>query len=156
MRILGIDYGSKRVGVALGDTETRVASAWEVLANGDDLNDLAGRVAAVAKREDAKTIVVGIPRPLKDASLENAQIREIRGFIVALRDVGLDVEEWDEALTSKIAAQQERASRPLTAAGRAGTRGEKRDDLAAAAMLEGWLVGEGISKTEGRKSKFEE
>ena len=139
MRILGIDYGSKRVGVALGDTETRLASAWEVLANGGDLNDLVVRVAAVAKREDAKTIVVGIPRPLKDASLENAQIREIRGFIVALRDVGLDVEEWDESLTSQIAARQEQAGRPLTAAGRQKSGGVKRDDLAAAAILEGWL-----------------
>jgi putative holliday junction resolvase len=139
MRVLGVDYGAKRVGVALGDTETRVASAWEVLPHGGDLHDLAARVASIATREDVKQVVVGIPRPLKQASMENAQVREIRGFIMALRDAGLTVVEWDESLTSKVAAQHEQALRPLTAAGRQKSGGAKRDDLAAAAMLEGWL-----------------
>lgn len=138
MRVLGIDYGSKRVGVALGDTETRVASPWEVLPNGG-LDALASRIADIAEREDVERIVVGIPRPLKDASLENDQVREIRGCILALKEAGLDVVEWDETLTSKIAARQEQEARALTAAGRPKSKGEKRDDLAATAMLEGWL-----------------
>lgn len=139
MRVLGIDYGSKRVGIALGDTESRIASAWEVLPNGSGLESLASRVADIAEREDAERMVIGIPRPLKDATLENDQIREIRAFALALKEAGLDVEEWDEALTSKVAAHQEQAARPLTAAGRVKSKGEKRDDLAAAAMLQSWL-----------------
>ncbi len=142
MRILGIDYGGKRVGVALGDTETRVASPWEVIPN-EGLEGVASKVADIAEREEVEKIVVGIPRPLKDASLDNDQIREIRGFILALRDVGLDVVEWDETMTSKIAAVQEQEGRPLTAAGRPSSKGGKRDDLAAAVMLEGWLSQEG-------------
>lgn len=139
MRVLGIDYGSKRVGIALGDTETRIANAWEVLSNDNGLDGLASRIADLAEREDAEKIVVGIPKPLQDASLENDQVREIRGFILALKETGLDVVEWDEGLTSKIAAQQEQEGRPLTAAGRPSSKGGKRDDLAAAAMLDGWL-----------------
>jgi putative Holliday junction resolvase len=139
MRVLGIDYGSKRVGIALGDTETRIASPWEVLVNDAGLEALAAKIADIVEREDAEKVVVGIPRPLQQADLENDQVREIRGFIVVLRDAGLDVVEWDEALTSKLAALHEREGRPLTAAGRTSSKGGKRDDLAAAAMLEGWL-----------------
>ena len=138
MRVLGIDYGSKRVGVALGDTETRVASPWEVIVN-DGLETLSSKIGDLVEKEEVEKVIVGIPHPLKDASFDNDQIREIRGFILALRDAGLEVEESDEALTSKVAAQQEQAMRPQTAAGRPSSRGEKRDDLAAAAMLEGWL-----------------
>lgn len=139
MRILGIDYGAKRVGIALGDTESRIASAWEVLPNEGGLEALASRVADIVEREDAEQVLVGIPRPLKDASLENTQVREIRGFIVALKDIGLNVIEWDEALTSKVAAGQEMEGRSLTAAGRVKSGGGKRDDLAAAALLQSWL-----------------
>lgn len=139
MRVLGIDYGSKRVGIALGDTETQIANAWEVIANDTGLDQLASRIADIAEREDAEKAVIGIPRPLQDASLENDQVREIRGFVLALKEAGLDVVEWDEAFTSKLAAQLEQDGRPLTAAGHQKSKGEKRDDLAAAAMLEGWL-----------------
>jgi putative Holliday junction resolvase len=138
MRVLGIDYGSKRVGIALGDTETRLATAWQVMPN-DGLESLVSGIADLAEKEEAEQVVVGVPHPLQDAALENDQVREIRGFIAALKESGLDVVEWDEGLTSKIAAQQEQEGRPLTAAGRASSKGEKRDDLAAAAMLDGWL-----------------
>jgi putative Holliday junction resolvase len=138
MRVLGIDYGSKRVGVALGDTETGIATAWAVLPN-EGLELLAARIAEIAKKEEAACVVVGIPKPLRDASLENAQVQEIRGVMVILREAGLVVEEWDEGYSSAVAAQHEVAGRGMTAAGRTKSRGEKRDDLAAAVMLEGWL-----------------
>jgi putative Holliday junction resolvase len=139
MRVLGIDYGSKRVGVALGDTETRIANAWEVVLNDSGMEALAMKIVDIAGQEQVEKIIVGIPRPLKDASFENDQVREIRGFILALKEAGLDVVEWDEALTSKVAAQQEQESRPLTAAGRPSSKGGKRDDLAAAVILQNWL-----------------
>lgn len=138
MRVLGIDYGSKRVGVALGDTETRIASAWEVLPN-EGTETLVVRIADILKREGAESLVVGIPRPLQDSALNNGQVQEIRKFISALREHGLDVFEWDEALTSKMAARQEFDGRSLTAAGRVTSKGGKRDDMAAAAILDGWL-----------------
>ncbi|MEN9558095.1 MAG: hypothetical protein RL141_464 [Candidatus Parcubacteria bacterium] len=138
MRVLGIDYGAKRIGVALGDTQTRIATAWEVIPN-DGLDAAASRVADIAEKEEAEKIIIGIPMPLRDATLENDQVREIRGFIFALREAGLYVEEWDEAYSSALAAHQEMAGRALTGAGRVKSSGGKRDDLAAAALLEGWL-----------------
>ncbi|MBU0540282.1 Holliday junction resolvase RuvX [Patescibacteria group bacterium] len=128
MRLLGIDYGSKRVGIALGDTETKIATPWEVLLNDSRLNILKA-IHEIAEREGVEKIVVGVPRPLKDQTLENEQVKEIRLFIKDLEAQGIAVVEADETLTSKLAA------------GQMVERGEKgkRDDLAATAILQGWL-----------------
>lgn len=128
MRALGIDYGSKRIGVALGDTESRIASPWEVV-EFESREEALARIREIAALEDAKLIVVGIPRPLKDTALKNEQVEEIRNFIEDLKSAGLEVEEEDETLTSRLAAVQVRDR---------GERG-KRDDLAAAAILQAWL-----------------
>lgn len=138
MRVLGVDYGGKRVGVALGDTETQIATAWEVVAN-DGVDSVVSRMMDIAEREEVERIVVGVPKPLQDASLENDQVQEVRGFIAALRDAGATVEEWDESFSSVVAARHEQRGRALTGAGRTKMKGEKRDDLAAAVLLEGWL-----------------
>lgn len=128
MRILGIDYGSKRVGIALGDTESRIATPWSVLPNEGALA-LLSKIHDIVERDLVSEIVVGIPRPLKDPKLENDQIREVRKFIAGLQGFGLPLHEEDEALSSKLAARQ------VAAAGEKG----KRDDLAAAAILQTWL-----------------
>jgi putative holliday junction resolvase len=128
MRVLGIDYGSKRVGLALGDTDSRVASPWGHLPN-EGVLDLVARIHEIVKRDEVETIVVGIPRPLRDSSLENDQVQEIRNFITSLSGLGVSVVESDETLTSQLAARQ---------ALEMGER-EKRDDLAAAAILQSWL-----------------
>lgn len=128
MRILGIDYGSKRIGIALGDTESRIATPWEVLQNDGRLNILK-EIHEIAAREGVEKIVVGVPRPLKDQTLENEQMKEVRLFIKDLEAQGISIVEADETLSSKLAA------------GQMVERGEKgkRDDLAAAAILQGWL-----------------
>lgn len=128
MRVIGIDYGRARIGIALGDTDSRIANAWEVLENkGTDLS--VARIAEICKEEGAEKVVLGLPRPLRDALSDNAQTIEIKAFADALRSVGLDVHMADEALTSRVAAAQARES---------GRRGAQ-DDLAASAILQGWL-----------------
>lgn len=128
MRILGIDYGSKRVGLALGDTESKIATPWAVLPNEGALA-LLGKIHDVIERDLVSEIVVGIPRPLKDSALENNQVREVRKFLAGLKGLNLPVHEEDEVLSSKLAARQ---------VADAGEKG-KRDDLAAAAILQTWL-----------------
>ncbi len=128
MRILGIDYGSKRVGIALGDTGSKIATPWSVLPNEGALPLLA-KIHEIAEHDQVEEIVVGIPHPLKDSSLENEQVREINKFILGLKGLNLPIHEIDEAMSSKLAARQ------VTAAGGRG----KRDDLAAAAILQTWL-----------------
>ncbi|MBU2613094.1 Holliday junction resolvase RuvX [Patescibacteria group bacterium] len=128
MRVLGIDFGGKRVGVALGDTESCIASPWAELP-GEDRLDLLRRIHEIAEREGVGTIVVGVPRPLGKQSRETNQAKTIRAFIEDVKAQGLPVVEADETLSSKLAATQQRE------------RGEsgKRDDLAAAAILQSWL-----------------
>ncbi|MCI0479463.1 Holliday junction resolvase RuvX [Candidatus Uhrbacteria bacterium] len=130
MRVLGIDYGARRVGIALGDTATGIASPWDVVSGADRL-ELLRRLHETIALEGVDAVVVGVPRPLRDRTRETAQAKEIRAFIEDLRAQGVTVEEADESLTSKLAQVQMRE------------RGEKgkRDDLAAAAILQGWLDG---------------
>lgn len=131
MRVLGLDYGAKRVGAALGDTASRIASPWTVIES-DSRLDLMRRIHEIVESEKIETIVVGVPRPLGDRKRETDQAKEIRAFIADLKAQGVAVEEADESLSTKLAATQMRE------------RGEtgKRDDLAAAAILQSWLDGQ--------------
>lgn len=128
MRVLGIDYGRERVGVALGDTETRLASPWTVV-HAKTNPEVVAALCEIVLRERVTRIVVGVPRPLDGSPYANAQLEEVRAFIEALRALDVGIEEEDERLTSRLAAAQVRE------------RGEKgkRDDLAAAAILQSWL-----------------
>lgn len=128
MRLLGLDYGSSRIGVALGDDVTKVATPWDVIKN-IDVEDVFLRLHELMSREGVERIVVGIPRPLADQARETEQAKDIRRFIAHLRMDGFDVVEADETLTTKIAADQVKEM---------GGRG-KRDDLAAAAILQAYL-----------------
>jgi putative Holliday junction resolvase len=128
MRVLGIDYGSKRVGLALGDTESKLASPWGVIPN-EGFDRLTDRISEIIDRDEAERIIVGIPRPLQDPTSTNQQVREVQEFVDVLKTAGVEVEVADEALTSKLSK---------TLAKEAGVK-EKRDDLAAAVMLQGWL-----------------
>jgi putative Holliday junction resolvase len=128
MRVLGIDYGSSRVGIALGDTESRVASPWMVLQNHDE-ERLIKDISDLFKSESAELIVVGIPHILRDMSVETNQARTILNFVEQLKAAQLPVETIDESLTTRIAARQ------MIERGEKG----KRDDLAAAAILQSWL-----------------
>jgi putative holliday junction resolvase len=80
MRVLGIDYGAKRIGLALGDTETCVATPWDVLSEMNMLGMLA-KIHDAIQRDGVEAIVVGVPRPLKEPMLENEQMRTVRAFI---------------------------------------------------------------------------
>jgi putative Holliday junction resolvase len=130
MRLIGLDYGAVRIGVALGDTVTRVASPWNLIHN-DSIEDTVQRLQDLMKREQAEAIVVGVPRPLGDQTRETEQAREILGFIDQLRGAGFVVHEQNETLTTKVAADQVKEM---------GGKG-KRDDLAAAAILQNYLDG---------------
>ena len=128
MRVLGLDYGSRRIGVALGDTESKIASPWGVISYDDRLDALA-RIHDITVRDLVEAIVVGVPHLTSDTKKQTEQMKEARVFIEDVQRWGLPVHETDETLSSKLAAVQMRDR---------GQKG-KRDDLAAAAILQGWL-----------------
>src|SRR5918999_45766 len=129
--ILGVDPGERRIGGAVADLETRIARPVEVIDS--RAVDPVLRIAVLVRDLGATEIVVG--RPVNLAGEEGPAVETQRAFVDSLRRaVEVDVEEYDERLTSVVA---ERALREV-GAGRA-RRKELRDAIAAQVMLQGYL-----------------
>ena len=139
-RILAIDPGEKRIGVAAGDLRTRVAVPLTTIEPGADPVEA---VARLAEEEGAEAIVVGLALSLSGALGPQAQRAQSLADALARR-LHIPVHTWDERLTS--AEARTRLSRPD---GRASARGgrpsrAKRargdvDALAAAIILQAFL-----------------
>jgi putative Holliday junction resolvase len=129
--VIGLDHGSKRIGVAVGDDETRQAFARPALLRRNVAADLA-QIAALAAAERTTRIVVGLPRNMDGT--EGAQAAAARVFGAQLGTIGLEVDFVDERLSSWQAGED------LAAAGRRPERasGEK-DSAAARLILQEWL-----------------
>lgn len=105
MRILGIDYGDKKIGLAFGDTGARVAVPLEVIKNEGDatLQELSRRI----QEEDIDRVVVGVPLP--QGSHSSIQLEKTRRFIAALAGiVKIPVVEEDESFTSAESIRMQR------------------------------------------------
>lgn len=103
--ILGLDYGSKRVGVAIAHQGVNIASPLTTIENSDSLlNDL----TELATREKARLFVVGLPRNLNGDDTE--QTRIVREFAVQLEDAGYDVALQDEAATTIAVGKGDKSS----------------------------------------------
>lgn len=127
---MGVDYGRGRIGLALGDTESRIATPLEVLqASGGSLLSLVDRLVALAKQEGITELVMGVPFPLNDQTHETAQAKEIRQVIAACRAAGLVIHEQNETWSTRWAERQARES----------ARRGPADDLAATTILQGYL-----------------
>jgi putative Holliday junction resolvase len=103
VKVLALDYGAARTGVAVSDatgTLARPLTVVERAASEPGLRRLAELVAA----EGADRVVVGLPLTLRGE--EGAQARETAGFVAALRRaVPVPVESFDERFTTALAAQ---------------------------------------------------
>jgi putative Holliday junction resolvase len=131
-RALGVDYGAKRVGIAVSDALGIAATAVEVIEETDP-GKSAKRVAAIAKDRDAKVLVFGMPINM-DGTEHDATAR-VKAFAEqCARMSGLPVEYIDERLTTR------QAERHLWAAGLAQKGRKARVDMVAAALLlQAWL-----------------
>jgi len=104
MRILGVDYGTKRIGLAIGEIEVKMAFAKKVIpSTGNPMKD-AQNVARFCKEEECASIVVGLP--VRARGEEGRQACITREFAEELRKMGFSVEYWNERYTS-IAAEKE-------------------------------------------------
>jgi len=132
MRILGIDYGHKRLGLALSDEKRILASPIPVYQRRELKQDLAFLAHLVTER-GVDQIVVGLPRNMDGSLGEMAQ--DGFAFVDALtKKTGLPVETFDERLTSV------EAERVLIQADLSRKRRKTlRDSLAAVLILQGYL-----------------
>ncbi len=104
VKYLGIDYGAKRIGIALSDGSGSLAFPKAVIRSGDFPGEaeLAREVARIAAEEKAEGIVIGESRDYKNAA--NPIMRKIEGFKAALEAAsGLPVSYEPEFMTSAMA-----------------------------------------------------
>jgi putative Holliday junction resolvase len=137
-RILGIDLGERRIGVAVGDCETRTAVPLVTLGRARSVAADAKALARLAQEQRADVLVVGLPLHMSGAEGPQAARTREWGLAVAAA-TGLAVRFRDERLTSERAEQRlGRASRgrsggPPSAARRESRR--RRVDREAAALI---------------------
>lgn len=103
-RALGIDYGEKRIGMALSDPEGRIAVTLPTLLRSDDRSAVA-EILELVRNEDVKQLIVGEPRRLDGSRGPAAERAERFGRKVA-QATGLPLRMVDEALTSREAERQ--------------------------------------------------
>lgn len=132
--MLGIDFGSKRVGVAVADHETRFARPLEVI--DATKQDPVERIVELVAESGADLIVVG--KPLGLSGKEGPAVATQSVFLAELREaVSVEVREHDERLTTVLADRQMRAAGLKRKAQK-----QLRDAIAAQIMLQGYLDGD--------------
>jgi putative Holliday junction resolvase len=129
--ILGIDPGTRRIGVAAADVETRFARPVEVI-DLEKTNAMA-RIQQLVRELSVTEVIVG--RPVALSGRSGPAVESQRELLDRLR-AGLDVEvrEYDERLTTVVADQGLRGSGASRRA-----RKELRDAVAAQVMLQGYM-----------------
>lgn len=133
VRVLGIDLGSRRIGVAVSDATGMLASPLTVLERSGDLATDHRALAKLVREEEAERVVVGLPLSLSGAvgPAARAALEEA----AAMADVvGVPLETFDERLTT-VSANRSMKEQQLKA------RARRRivDKVAAAVMLQAWL-----------------
>jgi len=129
--VIGLDHGSRRIGVAVGNEEIGEAFGRPALQRRNQAADLE-QIAALARAEGTTRVVLGLPRNM-DGS-EGAQAAAARAFGALLGAIGLEVVFIDERLTSWQAGERLAAGghRPSRASG-------ERDSAAARLILQEYL-----------------
>ena len=104
MKVLALDYGSARTGVAVSDPTGTLARPLEVVENASAPAGLK-HLVELAEREGIEQIVVGLPVTLRGE--RGAQAEETEAFVSALRAVtAVPIESFDERFTTKLAEAQ--------------------------------------------------
>ena len=157
-RVLGVDLGSRRIGLALSDPSGVLASPLEVLERAADHAADHAVIVGRAHDEGAERIVVGLPRSLSGdegpaARAARAEVAELR--LVAGR--GLPIELHDERLTTVSAERRIREADGLDSRRRRRRR-EPVDAAAAAEILQSYLDAAGVAAPQtdtGRRARRE-
>lgn len=135
MRILGLDFGSRTVGVAVSDTLLLTAQGVETIERKDEnkLRKTCARIEEIVKEYEVSTIVLGLPKNMNNTEGERVEKTKEFGEMLERR-TGLPVVYWDERLTT-VAAEQVLME--------TGVRRENRkaviDKIAACFILQGYL-----------------
>ena len=132
MRILSLDHGTRRIGVAVSDDTKTIATPLEHIP-ADPMDKFIARLQQLIREKDVELILIGMPRNM-DGSYGPAT-EKVKDFIAAIQPhITTPVKTWDERLTS---AQANRVL--LQANVRRDKRKQNVDKMAAAILLQGYL-----------------
>jgi len=134
-RLLGVDLGSKRIGIAVSDPTGVVVTPLEVIARSGDLAADHEAILAIAREQQAERVVVGLPTALsgRKGIAARAALDEIAALQAAAGDA-LPIEPYDERLTTVI------ANRTLLEGNvKRAQRRKVVDKVAAAVLLQSYL-----------------
>lgn len=135
MRILGLDYGSRTVGVAVSDPLGITAQGLEIVRRESEnkLRRTLARLEELISEYEVSLIVLGLPKNMNNTCGERVE-KTLEFKAMLERRTGLRVETWDERLTT-VAADM-----AMKEAGIKGSRrGEYVDMIAAELILQGYL-----------------
>jgi putative Holliday junction resolvase len=132
MRILALDHGNKRIGIAVSDELKMIAQPMEFIL-AEPFLDFLARLKEIIVDKEVELLLVGMPRNM-DGSYGPAALK-VQQFIAALKEkVAVPIQTWDERLTSA------QAQRFLIEGGvRRADRKQKVDKTAAAILLQSYL-----------------
>jgi putative holliday junction resolvase len=132
MRILALDHGSRRIGVAVSDESRLIAQPMEFIP-AEPFAELLARLQELLREKEVGLVLVGLPRNMDGSHGPAAQ--KVQEFVAALTSpISVPIRTWDERLTSVQANRlliQGRVRREK--------RKEKVDKMAAAILLQSFL-----------------
>lgn len=135
MRIMGLDYGSKTIGVAISDPLGFTAQGVEIIRREEEnkLRKSLRRIEELVKQYEVEELVLGFPKNMNNTIGERAE-KSLQLKETLERRLGLPVVMWDERLTTV------EANRTLMESGvRRENRGKYVDMIAAVFILQGYL-----------------
>lgn len=134
MRVLALDLGSKRIGVAVSDDDQRVATPIATITRHRDTPKLHREIADLVTEWEAGLLVLGLPIAL-DGTIGPAATAVLAERVELAAVVGVPVEVHDERMTTRLADQALRARGDLDNK----ARKQVIDQMAAAVILQDWL-----------------
>ena len=147
-RVLGLDVGDRRIGLALSDPGGILASPLTIIEHTTELEDIKA-ILKIAKEREVERIIVGLPR-LMNGDI-GPQAQKVQGFAEAIRSqTQIPIEYRDERLTTVTAQRlkQETSSKKKN-------RNIRYDAMAAAIILQDYLEEQAVIKQQENKSRME-
>ncbi|MEA2064713.1 MAG: Holliday junction resolvase RuvX [Patescibacteria group bacterium] len=127
-KFLAIDYGLKRIGVAIGDSESKLALPYKIIEN-KNKNFVLRELKDIIVDNQTDKIIIGMPYGLAGKKGDNPMMKKVKLFSNFLKDnldIGIILE--DERYTSRLADNLLK-----------GGKNKKRDDVAASLILQSYL-----------------
>jgi putative Holliday junction resolvase len=143
-RALGLDYGDKRIGIAVSDTTLTIASPLIIL----ESHNVFPKLLRIIEEYVVTVIVVGKPVSMSGDN-NNSQLQKVKKFVEKLRTLtDMDVVFWDERMSSHASMRYINDAKISR-----GKQKNVRDKVAAGFILQGWLdyIKNTTSQTEPRE-----